>query len=113
METMSNAETYFQKYIKDMTDFVEGKVRREVKPTGDIYDTLANILAKELPYGSGVDNAHAFLTNAVMSAAWCGWFTKARSVSDPNNFNPEYIQKFKEAIDKAYEAGKNYAMDRK
>lgn len=54
---MSNAETYFQKYIKDMTDFVEGKVRGEVKPTGDIYDTLANILAKELPYVSGVDNA--------------------------------------------------------
>ena len=67
METMSNAETYFQKYIKDMTDFVEGKVKREVKPTGDNYDTLANILAKELPYGSGVDNAHAFLTNAVIS----------------------------------------------
>ena len=44
METMSNAETYFHKYIKDMTDFVEGKVRREVKPTGDIYETLANIL---------------------------------------------------------------------
>jgi hypothetical protein len=40
---------------------------------------------------SGVDNAHAFLTNAVISAAWCGWFTKARSVSDPNNFNPEYV----------------------
>ena len=45
METMSNAETYFQKYIKDMTDFVEGKVRREVKPTGDIYDTRRTLIA--------------------------------------------------------------------
>lgn len=96
-----------------MVSFVEGKVRREVKPTGDIYDTLANILAKELPYGPGVDNTHAFLTNAVVSAAWCGWFSKARSASDPANFNSQYQTKFKEVIDKAYEIGQKYASVKK
>lgn len=58
---MSNIEEYFQKYREDIVNFVEGKVRSQVKPTGDIYDTIANLIAKELPYGQGVDNAHAFL----------------------------------------------------
>src|ERR687887_86761 len=106
---MSESEELFKRYVKDMIDFVTSKVRTEVKPTGDIYDTLANNLAKQLPYGPGVDNAHAFLTNAVVSAAWCGWFANARSKKDPQNFSSEYSKKYKDAIDAAYKIGEEYA----
>ncbi|MGI0021576.1 MAG: hypothetical protein ACRD9Q_01825, partial [Nitrososphaeraceae archaeon] len=99
---MSYLEEYFTKYRKDIVDFVEGKVRREVKVKGDIYDTIANILTNELPYGDGTDNAHAFLTNAVISSFWCGWFTQARSNANDPKFNPEYVEKYKTAIDVAY-----------
>lgn len=109
---MSNIEEYFQKYREDMVNFVEGKVRRQVNPTGDIYDTIANLIAKELPYGHGVDNAHAFLTNAVISSFWCGWFSQARTNAGDRNFNPDHVEKYKEAIITAFEEGKKYARDR-
>jgi hypothetical protein len=108
---MSESEEIFKKYVKDMIDFVQSKVRTQVKPTGDVYDILANNLAKQLPYGPGVDNAHAFLTNAVVSAAWCSWFAKARSRSDPQNFSSEYSKKYKEVIDAAYRIGEQYAEE--
>ncbi|HYY86670.1 MAG TPA: hypothetical protein VE594_06155 [Nitrososphaeraceae archaeon] len=109
---MSNLEEYFTKYRKDIVDFVEGKVRREVKVKGDIYDTIANILTKELPYGEGTDNAHAFLTNAVISSFWCGWFSQARSNARDSKFKPEYVERYKEAIDVAYKTGREYAQVR-
>ena len=109
---MSNLEEYFTKYRKDIVDFVEGKVRREVKVKGDIYDTIANILTKELPYGEGTDNSHAFLTNAVISSFWCGWFSQARSNARDSKFKPEYVERYKEAIDVAYKTGRKYAQVR-
>lgn len=110
---MKDFENYFEKYRKDMVDYVEGKVRKEVKVKGDIYDTLANILAKELPYGKGVDNAHAFLTNAVVSSLWCGWFSQARSNAKDPKFKRGYIKKYKKAIITAFGVGRKYATKRK
>ena len=107
-----NLKDYFKKYRKDIVDFVEGKVRKEVKVKGDIYDTIANILTNEMPYGERTDNVHAFLTNAVISSLWCGWFAQARSNAKDSKFKPEYVEKYKNVIDYAYEVGREYAQER-
>jgi len=110
--TMTYLEGYFIKYRKDIVDFVESKVRRKVRVKGDIYDTIANILTNELPYGDGTDNAHAFLTNAIVSSLWCGWFSQARSNAKDSKFKRQYVRKYKEAIDAAYKVGREYAKVR-
>jgi hypothetical protein len=110
---MSDEYYFLRKYRESIVNFFEDKVKRNVGPTGDIYDTIAHDLAKKLPYSEEIDNAHRFLAHAVMSSLWCGWFAKARSVSDPVNFNSEYIEKSKEVIDEAYKEGSNYAEKRK
>lgn len=108
---MSGIDDYVGKYTKDLADLMEGKVKREIKIEGSVIDTLSNLLARELPInGPGVDNAHVFLAFAIASSLWCGWHTQARSNS--GNMDPEYTRKFKEAIDKAYEVGINYAQTR-
>lgn len=92
---MSNFEDYFRKYRPDIVDFIEGNIEREVKMEGGIIDTVTNILAKELPYGDGIDNAHRFLTLAVLCSCWCGWFSQARTDAGNQKMNPEYVKKFK------------------
>jgi hypothetical protein len=109
---MAELEDIFTKYRKEMVDFVESKVRRQIKVRGDIYDTIANLMAKELPYGKGVDDAHAFLTNAIISALWCGWFSQARANADDAKFRAMYVKRYKDAIKTAFEIGKKYAQDR-
>jgi hypothetical protein len=101
-----------RKYRPDIIDFIEGKVKREVKIEGGIIDTITNLLAKELSYGDEVDNAHRFLTLAVICSCWCGWFSQARINAGVQRMNPEYVKKFKEVIDRAYDLGKDYAQER-
>jgi hypothetical protein len=110
---MSNFDDVLKKYRKDIIDFIEGKVKREVKIEGGIIDTITNLIAKEFPYGDGVDNAHKFLALSVLSSYWCGWFSQARTNSHDEKFNPEYVDKFKEVIDSAYFQGRDYAQERR
>jgi hypothetical protein len=109
---MSNFEDYFRKYRPDIVDFIEGNIEREVKIEGGIIDTITNLSAKELPYGDGVNNVHRFLTLAVLCSCWSGWFSQARSNAGDQKMNPEYVRKFKEVIDMAYDLGKDYAQER-
>jgi hypothetical protein len=106
---MSNFDDHLKKYGKDIVDFIEGKVKREVKIEGGIIDTITNLLAKEFPYGDGVDNAHKFLALSVLGSYWCGWFSQARTNAGDEKFNSQYVTEFKKIIDSAYDQGKEYA----
>jgi hypothetical protein len=61
---------------------------------------------------TGVDNVHRFLTLAVLCSCWSGWFSQARTNAGDQKMNPEYVKKFKEVIDMAYDLGKDYAQER-
>jgi hypothetical protein len=69
-------------------------------------------VCEEYPYGETVDNAHRFLTTAIMSSLWCGWFSQARTKARDAKFRPEYVEKFRNIINEAFDIGVKFAAIR-
>jgi hypothetical protein len=69
------------------------------------------VVTEEYPYGKGkgIDNTHRFLTTAIMSSLWCGWFSQARTKGNDPNFRSEYIEEFRRIINEAFDIGVKYA----
>lgn len=78
---MANQRRAIRDYLSDnrecIIDWINGNVRIYFTATGEMYDRLANQTVEEFPYGQGIDNMHRFLTNAIMTSLWCGWFSQA------------------------------------
>ena len=65
---------FLNKHQNELIDWINNNIRTQFTPTGNIFDRLANQVNQEYPYGERIDNAHRFLTNAIMCSLWCGWF---------------------------------------
>ncbi|MGA9150787.1 MAG: hypothetical protein WBZ36_09425 [Candidatus Nitrosopolaris sp.] len=100
---------FLSKHQNEIIDWVNKNTKTQFTPTGNMFDRLANQVNQEYPYGENIDNAHRFLTTAIMSSLWCGWFSQARTNAGDVNFKPEYIEKFGEIINKAFSIGVEFA----
>jgi hypothetical protein len=101
-------EDYLNNHTEEVINWVNDRLIRQFRPTGEIYDRLVNQVVHDYPYGPTADNAHRFLTTAIMGALWCGWFSQARSEENDPNFNPEHIERYRTIITNAFEIGKRY-----
>jgi hypothetical protein len=100
---------YLSNNRREIIEWINGNVRTYFNPTGEMYDRLANQVREEFPYGQGIDNMHRFLTNAIMTSLWCGWFSQAATNRNDPNFSPEFIERFRNILSEAYELGRQFA----
>jgi hypothetical protein len=107
-----------ESHAEEIVDFIEKKTVEDFAPTGEIYDGLLNRLVNEFPFGKlegggfYYDKVHVILANALISSFWCGWLAKAMVNRGEQKFNPEYPEKFRRILSKAYELGWSYASRR-
>lgn len=59
---------FLSNHQNDIIDWVNKNTKTQFTPTGNMFDRLANQVNLEYPYGKGIDNAHRFLTTAIMSS---------------------------------------------
>jgi hypothetical protein len=52
------------------------------------------------------------LANAVMYSLWSGFQSERLKKEKVSNFRDEYIEQIQEAIDRAFNMGRNYASER-
>jgi hypothetical protein len=104
--------TFLAEHEDEIIDWVNSNVKTQFIPASSIFDRLANQVNKEYPYGGRIDNAHRFLTNAIICSLWCGWFSQARTNAGDANFKPEYIERFRDIIDRAFSIGVEFARRR-
>ena len=102
-----NLERYLNDHTEEIITWVNGRLITEFRPSGEIFDRLANQAVRDFPYGPGIDNTHRFLTSAIMGALWCGWF--AQSHHDDPQFRREYLERFRTIITRAFEIGRRHA----
>jgi hypothetical protein len=105
-------EIYLNTHRNEIIDWIERNIKQQFTPTGQMFDRLANQITREYPYGLGIDNMHRFLTNAVMCSMWCGWFSQARTIEQDQDFNPDYIERFRTIINNAFEMGRRHGERR-
>lgn len=101
-------EIYLSTHRDEIIKWINGNIKTQFVPTGEMFDRLANQVTREYPYGPGVDNMHRFLTNAIMCALWCGWFSQSRTVEVDHGFDPNYIERFRTVINNAFEMGRRH-----
>jgi hypothetical protein len=101
--------TFLSKHQNEIIDWINTNIKTQFEDTASMFERLANQVNQEYPYGKKIDNAHRFLTNAIMASLWCGWFSQARTNAGDVNFKPEYIEKFRQIINKAFSIGVEFA----
>ena len=99
---------YLDSHVEEIVRWINDKIITEFRPTGEIYDRLANQVVRKYPYGEGIDNAHRFLTSALMGALWCGWFFQWHNDHNDPQFRREYIERFRTIILDAFEIGRRH-----
>jgi hypothetical protein len=90
-------------------NWVNSKVITQFEDIAGIFERTANMVTQQYPYGETVDNAHRFLTTAIMSSLWCGWFSQARVNAHDTKFSPEYVDRFRNIINEAFDIGVKFA----
>lgn len=100
---------FLDTHVEEIVSWVNNKVITAFTPTGEIYDRIVNQVVRDYPYGQHVDNAHRFLTSAIIGALWCGWFSQSRSNHNDPQFRREYIERFRTIISEAFEIGRRNA----
>ena len=112
MTEEENLTTFLNAYENEIIDWINTNIKTQFAPKGNIFDRLANQVNQEYPYGGSIDNAHRFLTNAIMCSLWCGWFSQARTNASDVNFRPEYVERFRNIINEAFNVGAKFAAVR-
>jgi hypothetical protein len=100
---------FLNTHQEEIINWVNNNVKTQLNDTASIFDRTANMVSNEYPYGETIDNAHRFLTTAIMSSLWCGWFSKARANANDVKFSPEYVKKFRNIITEAFDMGVKFA----
>jgi hypothetical protein len=109
MSEEEHLSAFLNSHQEEIINWVNSKVKTRFNDTADMFDRTANVLSEEYPYGETIDNAHRFLTTAIMSSLWCGWFSQARTKANDPNFRSEYIEKFRNIINEAFNIGVKFA----
>jgi hypothetical protein len=109
MATDEPLSNYLDCHVEEIIRWINDKVITTFRPTGEIYDRLANQVVRDYHYGQGIDNAHRFLTTAIVGALWCGWFSQSRSNRNDPQFGPENVERFRAIIADAFEIGRRNA----
>ena len=100
---------FLNAHQEEIVNWVNNNVKTQLNDTASIFDRTANMVNSEYPYGERIDNAHRFLTTAIMSSLWCGWFSQARTNAQDHNFRSEYVKKFRNSIIEAFDIGIKFA----
>jgi hypothetical protein len=83
---------------------------------GDAYENLVNHLMTALPLGHNNqpwrDKTHEELAIAIMHSLWCGWLSEAKANRPEYAEYAAYVVSFKNAINRAFEIGQEYAPER-
>jgi hypothetical protein len=101
---------FLKSHQEEIIDWVNSNVKTQFRDTADMFNRTANIVTEEYPYGETIDNAHRFLTTAIMSSLWCGWFSQARTNAGDAKFHQDYIEKFRNIINEAFNIGIKFAV---
>jgi hypothetical protein len=104
---------YFENHKKEMVDSVIAKESANAIH-GASFEGLVSHLITTLPLGrdgqAWRDKAHEELAIAIIHSMWCGWLSQAKR--NRNVYSQEYVDSFKQAINKAFEVGQKYADER-
>ena len=97
----------------DIVNFVEGN-QRPIPIADNIFGKLLNKLMESIPIEKngkvGLDKAHVELAIAVLESMWCGWLSQAKA--NRGVYTKEYVNTFRNAIQTAFEVGRNYSNQR-
>jgi hypothetical protein len=107
---MLNLEKYLKEHRKEIIDYLERDNKSTFKITGEVSDRLITLL-------TSVDKVHTLLANAIICSLWCGWYSQYTINSQDHdfkyaNFRRDYVEDFRNVINRAFEIGKEYSAVR-
>jgi ribosomal protein S18 acetylase RimI-like enzyme len=106
---------YLDTNKKQIVDFMEEAIKRQIPTGDDPYTRLTRRLVEELPMEKdgrvGVtDRAHLELARAIFESMWCGWLSQAKA--NRGVYRKDWPDEFEEAIQDAIRIGRAYALER-
>jgi hypothetical protein len=111
---MTDLDRFIDLNNKEIVDFADQNVLpriNEFSTKYEIFSRLINQVQANMKFGEGVDRTHIMVASAILHSMWCGWIAQEMTDKGLSNFDKQNLQKFLDAINLAYEAGRRYAKE--